>query len=199
MELKDILREYKEHYHLTNKEIATQCHVTPNTVARWLRGEIKTLQEDTAYHLSKVLGYDVQTILQGKAVSMKKPILGTVKAGYNLFLDSEYLGEEDVTVDEYKKGDFFLQVSGDSMIYAGIKDGGLAYIKKTEIVHSGEIAVISIGDEVTIKTFIKQKDGIILQAANPNIEDRSYTFQEIEELPIRIIGKVLFCKNYINE
>ena len=79
MELKDIIKEYKNRYHLSNKEIAERFHVTHITVGRWLRGEVKTIQEETAENISRVLGYDVQAVLQGTAIDMKKPILGMAK------------------------------------------------------------------------------------------------------------------------
>lgn len=197
MELKDIVKEYKNRYHFTNKEIADHFQVTHITVGRWLRGEVKTIQEETAQNMSKVLGYDVQAVLQGTAVDMKKPILGMAKAGYDMFLDDNYLGEEIVSLQDYHEGDYFLRVSGDSMIYSGIKDGGLVYVKQCNMVENGEIAVIQIGDEVTIKTYHRQTYGILLEASNPNVPNKEYTFQQVNELPMKIIGKVLFSKNYM--
>ena len=48
MELKDIIREYKNRYQLNNEQIAERFHVSKNTVARWLRGEVRSLQDETA-------------------------------------------------------------------------------------------------------------------------------------------------------
>lgn len=197
MELKDIVKEYKHRYHLTNKEIADHFHVTHITVGRWLRGEVKTIQEETAQNMSKVLGYDVQAVLQGTAVDMKKPILGMAKAGYDMFLDDNYLGEEIVSLQEYHDGDYFLRVCGNSMIYSGIKDGGLVYVKQCNSVENGEIAVVRIADEVTIKKYYKQKNDILLEASNPDVPNKEFTFQQAHELPVKIIGKVLFSKNYM--
>lgn len=197
MELKDIIKEYKNRYHLSNKEIAERFHVTHITVGRWLRGEVKTIQEETAENISRVLGYDVQAVLQGTAIDMKKPILGMAKAGYDMFLEDNYLGEESVSLSDYQCGDYFLQVSGNSMILAGIKDGGLIYVKQCNCVHPGDIAVISIKDEVTIKAYYPNQDGIMLKAANPEVEDRLFTKEEVKELPVMILGKVLFSKNFM--
>ena len=102
MELKEIIKEYKNRYHMTNKELAEQFGVSHNTVCRWLRGEIKNLQDDTAQRMSNILGFYVQSFLQGTVIDLKKPILGMVKAGYDMFLDQDYLGEEIVSSEEYK-------------------------------------------------------------------------------------------------
>lgn len=146
MELKDIIKDIKKRYNLTNAELAQKLNVSPNTVSRWLIGQVKSIQGETASALNELLGYDVQGVLQGNLVNLKKPILGMVKAGYDMFIDQDYLGEEIVSSDEYTSGDYFLRVSGDSMNQSGIVDGGLVYVKSTNIVNNGDIAVFCIDD-----------------------------------------------------
>lgn len=195
MELKDLILEHKNRYHLTNVEIAAQLNVSHNTVCRWIRGEIRNIKEDTAQKMSDLFGFDVQAVLQGNVIDLKKPILGMAKAGYDMFLDQDYLGEEIVSTEEYKSGDFFLRVKGDSMINDGIIDGGLIYVKSTNIVKNGDIAVVCFDDEVTIKRYEKTKDGIALIASNPSYKTKLFTFKEAEEHSLKVIGKVLFAKN----
>lgn len=195
MELKDLILEHKNRYHLTNVEIAEQLNVSHNTVCRWIRGEIRNIKEDTAQKMNDLFGFDVQAVLQGNIIDLKKPILGMAKAGYDMFLDQDYLGEEIVSTEEYKSGDFFLRVKGDSMINDGIIDGGLIYVKATNIVKNGDIAVVCIDDEVTIKRYEKTKDGIALIASNPSYKTKLFTFKEAEEHSLKVIGKVLFAKN----
>lgn len=197
MNLRQLMKEYKHNHHYTNDQIAKQFGVTRTTVGRWLNGSVKTIQEETADKMSQVFGFDVRAVLSDQMVEVRRPILGTVKAGYDLFLDENYLGEETITFDDYQKGDFFLQVTGDSMKDAGIIDGGLVYVKQCSQVNNGDIAVILINDEVTVKVFHTNQDGITLIARNPDIPDRFYTYQEVQELPITIIGKVIYAKNYI--
>lgn len=197
MELKDIILDYKNRYQLSNKEIAQQFHVTHITVGRWLRGEVKTIQEETAQNMSRVLGYDVQSVLQGTAITLKKPVLGMAKAGYDMFLENDYLGEESVSLEEYQRGDYFLKVEGDSMINAGIVDGSYIYVHQCETVKNGDIALIRIGDEVTIKRYYKDRTKVELVAENPTVEPRVFTSKEAETLPVKVIGKVLFVKHYL--
>ena len=128
---------------------------------------------------------------------MKRPILGVAKAGYDMFLEENYLGEESVSMEEYRKGDYFLKVEGNSMINAGIVHGGLVYVKQCSSVNNGDIAVVSLNDEVTIKRFIKLKDEIVLSAENPEVEDRHFTVKQAKDTSLKILGKVLFSKNYV--
>lgn len=194
MELKEIIKEYKNRYHMNNKELAEQFGVSHNTVCRWLRGEIKNLQDDTAQRMSSIMGFDVQSFLQGTVVDLKKPVLGMVKAGYDMFLDQDYLGEEIVSSEEYKSGDFFLKVKGDSMKDSGIIEGSLVYVKATNVVRNGDIAVVCVDDEVTIKFYEKRKDEIALIPSNPSYETKVFNTKDESKHNIKIIGKVLFCK-----
>lgn len=82
------------------------------------------------------------------------------------------------------------------MIGCGIMDGSLVLVQKTSSIRNGDIAVILIGEEVTVKK-VQFKNGLlILEAANPNTPGRIFTQQEVTSLPVQIIGKVLSCKTY---
>jgi repressor LexA len=196
MELKDIIREYKDRFQLSNKDLAVEFDVSANTITRWLHGDVKSVQDDTARKISEKIGYDISALLRGSEINFKRPILGTAKAGYNLFLEENYIGEEDVSANEYKQGDYYLQVNGDSMKDAGIMDGGLVYVKRCNYVNNGEIAIISFDEEVTIKKYYNDGKSIKLVACNGDYEPRCFTMQEAKKARLQIIGKVLFAKNY---
>lgn len=197
MELKDIIKDYKYRHQLTNDEIAAQLGVTKSTVSRWISGDVKRIQEETLSRLNALLGYNIDPIIKGKSVHLKRTILGYAKAGYDMYAQENYIGDEEVTEEDFYKGDYFLQIQGDSMIGSGIMDGDLALIKQCSTVSSGEIAVVMIGDdEVTVKKVIKKPDMLVLEATNPLTENRYFSQQEIQQLPIRIIGKVIYTKTY---
>lgn len=63
---------------------------------------------------------------------------------------------------------YALEVQGESMINAGILDGDIVILKKTETAASGDIVVALINDETaTLKRFRKKGGSIALEAANP--------------------------------
>ena len=65
-----------------------------------------------------------------------------------------------------------LKVRGESMIEAGIMDGDLILVQKTETAHNGEIVVAMIDgfeSEATVKTFYKEADHIRLQPENSSM------------------------------
>ena len=66
---------------------------------------------------------------------------------------------------------FTLTVSGESMIEAGIFDGDIVIVQKQETANNGEIVVaMTEENEVTLKTFYKEKDHIRLQPENDSME-----------------------------
>lgn len=195
MDLRIILQTYKDKSGYNNEMLAERLGVTKSAVSKWLSGQVKKVKPETMDKISELVGYDIAPILKGHVVSFKKPILGYVKAGYDLFREQQYLGYEEVNANENMQGDYFLQVVGDSMIGDGIMDGSLAFVKQCTQVANNSIAVVAIGDdEVTIKRVIQRPEVFILEASNPNVKARYFTYEEVENLPVKIIGKVLYVK-----
>lgn len=198
MTLQEIMLTFKNNNDYTVDDIATLMGVNRGTVSRWCTGEIKTVRFDTAEKLSRYIGIDVNAALRDERAKYYRPIIGTVKAGYGLDAEEIIEGYNEVSKEEFDQGDFFLRVSGDSMINARIYPNDLVYVKKCSEVNNGDIAVVLIGDEATIKKVYLKESLLILEAANPAYETHFYTPQEVEELPIRIIGKALFTKVTFN-
>ena len=70
---------------------------------------------------------------------------------------------------------YALKVSGESMINAGILDGDIAILEKTNDVVNGDIVVALIdGQEATLKRFRKKTNSIALEPANKKFETRIF-------------------------
>ena len=79
-------------------------------------------------------------------------------------------------------GDHYaLEVSGDSMIEAGIFDGDYALVRRTDVASDGEIIVALVrGEEATLK-YMKREDGMIrLDPANSAHEPQRYHPSEVQ-------------------
>ncbi|MBU3078266.1 transcriptional repressor LexA [Sphingomonas quercus] len=81
---------------------------------------------------------------------------------------------------------YALEVSGDSMVEAGILDGDYALIRRTESAREGEIVVALIDDsEATLKYFRREGQMVRLDPAN-----RSYDPQRYRPDQVRVQGKL---------
>ena len=195
MNFKEYLKKYKERMGVSNEYIASQLGVNRSTVTRWLKGDTKVTNPEVIEKLSFILGVDVESLINSEE-RYEKPVLGEVKAGYDLLIDENFEGYEQVTQDDYYRGDFFLRVVGDSMSGAHIHDGDLLYVKKCNDVPSGTITVVLINRcEVTVKKVIKKEGLLILEPANPSVDVRYYSQEEVESLPVEIIGKALYSRS----
>lgn len=96
------------------------------------------------------------------------PIVGKVTAGVPILATENVEDTFTLPLDfvKHNKELFMLRVSGESMINKGIRNGDLAIIEKTQSAQNGEMALVLIEDEATIKTFYKEKDHIRLQPEN---------------------------------
>ncbi len=76
---------------------------------------------------------------------------------------------------------YALEVSGDSMIEAGILDGDFALIRRTSTARDGEIVVALVrGEEATLKYLHREQGGIRLDPANSAYNPQHYGASEVE-------------------
>jgi repressor LexA len=116
------------------------------------------------------------------------PILGQIAAGVPIEALQQEVGRVSAPEDLLGSGDHFaLEVKGDSMIQAGILDGDVVIIKRTEVAESGDIVVALIdSEEATLKRLRKRGNSIALEAANPAYETRIFGPDRV-----RIQGKLV--------
>jgi len=104
-------------------------------------------------------------------MQLSLPLVGRVAAGSPI-LAEEHI-ESTYQVDGAlfaAKPDYLLKVRGMSMRDAGILDGDLLAVKKTEAAKDGQIVVARLGDEVTVKRYRSRSEGIELLPENPDFK-----------------------------
>lgn len=116
------------------------------------------------------------------------PVLGSVACGEPIFMAEEKEFYVDSTTNVH--ADFVLIAKGDSMTGARINDGDIVFIRQQPEVENGEIAVVAIDDEATLKRFYKYSDDlIVLRAENPDYKDMVYTPEDHKD--VRVLGKAV--------
>ncbi|MEM8615842.1 MAG: transcriptional repressor LexA [Pseudomonadota bacterium] len=104
------------------------------------------------------------------------PVLGRIAAGVPISAIQHEVDRVTPPVDfADSERHYALEVKGDSMVDAGILDGDVVILRRTESAQSGEIVVALIDDEeATLKRLRKRGDAVALEAANPAYETRIF-------------------------
>lgn len=119
---------------------------------------------------------------------IRVPVLGAINAGYSL-AEQEPIGHEVISrTSIYNEEYFYLKVTGDSMVDAGIKDGHRVLVRHQNFVEEGKIAVVIInGDDGTLYRVYHQDSQVILQSENA---DKKYPPRIINAEDVLIQGQV---------
>jgi repressor LexA len=116
----------------------------------------------------------------------KLPLVGQIAAGGPLLAEQDV--EDHIAVPETLHGDFLLRVKGDSMVNAGILEGDIVVVQRTQDARNGEIVVALAGDdesaeEATVKRFFRESGRVRLQPENDALEP-------IYAQHVQILGRV---------
>ncbi|MEA2976893.1 MAG: repressor LexA [Alphaproteobacteria bacterium] len=116
------------------------------------------------------------------------PVMGRIAAGTPIEAIQTRSHIINMPSDLLSAGEHFaLEVRGDSMIEAGILDGDMALIRRTEGAETGDIVVALIDEEeATLKRFRRRGASIALEPANP-----SYEVRILPPNRVRIQGKLV--------
>lgn len=100
-------------------------------------------------------------------------LLGVVEAGWPSPAEEELV--DTMSLDEYlienKSATYLLRVKGDSMVNAGIQQGDLVIVERTNTPKIGRIVIAEVDGEWTMKYLRQDKSGMYLEAANPAYKD----------------------------
>ena len=193
-----ILKELREREKLSQAKLAKMIGVAQSTVGMWENGKNKP-EYETLLKISEL--FDVSTdYITGNSDSnashrkkgIKIPVLGKVQAGIPIEAIEDILDYEEITEELAATGNFFaLQISGDSM-EPRFNEGDVVIVQLQEYVDNGAVAVVLVnGCDATIKKVYFHETGMSLVATNPVYPPLFYSGEEVESLPVRVLGKVV--------
>ena len=191
------MREQK----ITAAELSRQSGISKARISQYVHGVYKPTA-DALVKLAKCLlcseeyltGHtDSPTNLPSGAKRMK--ILGSVRCGAPTLAEEIYEGE--IVTDSYIDADFCLRAKGDSMIDARICDGDIVFIKRTDLVDNGDIAVVIIDGEATLKRiyFYPDSKRLILIPENKSYKPLTFVGEELES--ITVFGRAVAFTSYL--
>jgi repressor LexA len=172
----------------TVREIGERFRITPRAAFDHLKAlERKGVlqRRRTAKRTSRVL-----TLVDRAPVVHEIPVLGRIAAGLPLLAEENREGSVPVLAEWLAgKGELFaLRVRGESMVNAHIVEGDLVLVRRQETAEPGEIVVVLLDNEATVKRFAREGEGIVLKPEHP-------TMAPIAVKPgrrdVKILGKVI--------
>lgn len=192
--LKENIRLYRKRAKMTQEDLGRLLGVGKSTVSMYEVGS-RTPPLDILEKMAHCFNIDISTLAGERAPKKahKVPVLGYVAAGIPIEAIEEVLDYEELRPEMVKNGSeyFGLKIRGQSM-EPRIYDGDVVIVRKQPDVDSGQIAIVCVnGDEATCKKVIKQDTGILLQPLNPTYPPTFYTTEQIESIPITILGLVV--------
>lgn len=209
----DRVKELRAEYRLTLRDVAKATGLSHSAISAYEKGKrepgfesLEALADvfncDIDYLLGRTdeknenarqLGYN--SFVEAFASTIRPikrsrlPMLGNVPCGEPTFAAAE----EDTYIDVENDfgADFCLTAKGDSMINARIFDGDILFVKSCPIVSDGEIAVVIIGEEATVKRFFYDKENniVTLVPENPMFKPMRFIGHEIDN--VRVLGRVV--------
>ncbi len=127
---------------------------------------------------------ELEVIDHDSAVMTDVPLMGYITAGQPIERVEQ---NESIAIPQtmVSKHTYALKVRGHSMIDDNIEDGDVVIIEKTESANNGQSVVCLINNEqVTLKKFYIEKEGIRLQPANPDMEAIFLKNEEVQILGV---------------
>ena len=204
-----LIKQFREENDISQREMAIRSGVSNYAISMYEKDGInpKTgkpfkLTYETYFKLANVMGMTIDELFEKlgndaiidllpsniyrvKNMHQKRvPLIGKVAAGEPILAQEEY----DLLVPAPANADYALEIAGESMMPTYLP-GDVIYIREQpDIDHQGQVAVVLLDDEATVKHVYKQKDGLMLISDNPAYEPMFKRYADFDT--IRILGKV---------
>lgn len=201
--LAERLKILRKQNNLTQIALAAKLNLDKSSIAKYESANV-TPSPDILLKMASIFGVSVDYLLGRSNYEDNYPrqpeptngvwipVLGKVQAGIPIEAVEEIIDYEEISKSMAEQGDYFaLQIKGDSM-EPQLYENDVAIVKQQNDCDSNDIAVVLVnGDVATVKRIKKRPEGLMLIPNNPTYEPMFYNNEQIANLPVTIIGKVV--------
>lgn len=191
------IRYYMNKHSVSQTEICNTLGIKMPTFSDWVNAKtyprIDKIELMANYFgISKADLVEEHTAKSTNSNAVTIKVLGRVAAGLPIEAVENIIDTEEISEELSKTGEFFgLQIHGNSM-EPKFSEGDVVIVRKQEDAESGDIVIATVnGTDATCKRLRKYRDGIELISTNPSYEPMFFSAEEIEQKPVRIIGRVV--------
>ena len=179
----------------TQADVAKILGIDRTTSAKYESGASEPsfeMLQRIAKHYGVTVGYIMGEQENPSSGAVSIPVLGDVAAGIPIDAIENIVDYEEIDAAMAATGEFFgLRIKGSSM-EPRIREGDVVIVRKQSDADTGDTAVVLVnGDSATVKRIKKEPSGISLIPNNPAYDIKFFCAEEIDSLPVRIIGKVV--------
>ncbi len=195
----DVIKRKRKEKGLTQEELGKLLGVNKGAISKWEAGRVQNIKRSKLLQLAKILDVSPNELLddyEEKKKVLRIPVLGRIPAGVPIEEIEDVIGYEDISEKLAESGEYFaLKVQGDSM-EPRIHDGDVLIVRCQCEANSGDVVIASIdGENGTCKRLKKTEDGLMLLSYNPEYDPFVFSKKEVEEKPVKIIGKVIEARS----
>lgn len=203
----EIIKQYRNENNLSLRDFASRTSLSHSYISKLENNPNSELTIPSAKEIANAMHISVEellALLDGTTIFslqpnvenvnnnlVEIPILGSIPAGTPVEAVEDIQGSQLVPQDalRYPEKEYFcLKISGSSM-YPTYIDGDIVLFHSQFEANSGQdVCVYVNGYDATFKRLMMHEDGLELIAINPEYENRFYTKEECQELPVRVIG-----------
>jgi len=191
------IKSTRESLKLTKRELAKRIGVHESSINKYEKGlvdiplsKITELARVLNVTESYLMGWEDETKESNQGI--KVPVLGAVPAGIPISAIEDIIDYEEIPQSWSNQGDFFgLRIKGNSM-YPKLENDDVVIVKKQSTADNGDVVIAMVnGDDATCKRYKRMDAGIMLTSDNSEYSPMFYTNEQIQSLPVTIIGKVV--------
>jgi len=168
------LRQIRRQRNIKQHQLAVMAGITSRTIQNYESGNRMPVNMEITEKLASALNVSAAYLLGEDEETTSVNLLGSIACGPFNFGEENILETYQFPRSFTGEGVFFLlRTFGESMIDAGIEPGDLIMIRQQNTARPGEIVVVSVGDETTLKRFYPEpeKGRIRLHPENDNMKD----------------------------
>ena len=191
------IRKLRSRMGLTQAELAQRLNVHQTAVSQWEKDRTKP-DIDQMIRLAAFFDVSIECIADKTPIAniqrktIRIPVYGNVAAGIPLEAITDIEDWEEIDEATAAKGEYIaLRIHGHSM-EPRIIEGDIVIVRLQDFIEDGDIGIIFVnGNDATCKKIKKTPKGIMLISNNPIYEPMFYSNEDIENLPVRVLGKVV--------
>ena len=201
------LKNLREKSSMTQDELADKLSlkikkdIKRQTISLYENGD-RGMNQDILFAVSDIFDVSINdffpptTFDNGTTVdiddNIRIPIFGIIKAGIPIESQSDIIDYVEIPRSWTRGGKKFygLKISGDSMETKYFNNDIVIFEQNddTELYNGKDVAVMINGTESTFKKILVNENGIVLQPYNPAYDLMIFSKEQVENLPIRVVG-----------